>query len=202
MLPIAVKAGQRSLSRGADDEVRGGYTGEIMISKYLPDYAQSILDGQAFEAANQAAQAVSAALATTYTGLLLYNPVGSDVLIIPKMVKFALSVAPAAIAPIGLLAGSQTVAPTGLTAVAVQNGQVGNAGVGRGLAYSAATILTPVWRKLLWDGFTAAALPAPQVPVDLRGDIVIKPGSFIGIAALTAVTGLGSISWVEVPLAS
>lgn len=203
-MPISVsgKAGARTVTRGAEDTLRLGYTGEAIVSKYLADYAQAILDGVAFEAANQAAQAVSVALATTYTGLLLYNPIGSDVLLVPKFVKFALSVAPVAIAPIGLLAGSQTLAPTGVTALATQNAQVGNGAVGKGIAYSAATILLPVWRKLLWDGFTAGALPAPQAPVDLKGDIVIKPGSFIGIAALTAVTGLGSISWMEVPLNS
>lgn len=201
-LPISVRSGARNLQRGGSDELRGGYTGEVISSDYLPRYTQAALDGNAYEAANQAAQAVSVALATAYTGLLLYNPIGSDILVVPKKVKFALSVAPAAIAPIGLISGFQTTAPTGLTALAVQNAQIGNSSPGGALAYSAATISTPVWRKFLMDGFTAAALYAGAMPHDLEGDVVIKPGGFLAIGALTAVTGLGSISWIEIPVAS
>lgn len=199
-LPISAKAGKRSLGRTGEDQVRAGNTGEVVISKYLPDYAQAILDSDCFEAANQAALAFSAGLATTYTGLLLYNPIGSNVILIPKMVKLALNAAPAAIAPIGLITGFQTAAPTGLTAVAVQNAQVGNAKAGAGLAYSAATVTAPVWRKSLIDGFTAAALYPGTPPMDLKGDIAILPGGFMALVGLTAVNGLGSISWMEVPL--
>ena len=142
------------------------------------------------------------ALATTYTGLLVYNPIGSGVILIPRLVKFALSVAPAAIASIGLISGVQSAAPTGLTALNVRNNQIGNAGSGKGLAYSAATIATPIWQQQLVDGFTAAALPAPSPLVDLKGDVVLLPGAFLAIGALTAVTGLGSISWQETPLNS
>lgn len=201
-LPISVKAGQRQISRGASDDMRGGFTGEVVISTYLPDYAQAALDGMCYEAANQAAQAVSAALATAYTGLLLYNPIGSDVLVIPKKVKFALSVAPAAIAPLGLITGLQTTVPTGTTALTVQNAQIGNTSAGGAQVFSAATIVTPTWRKFLMDGFTAAALYAGSMPHDLQGDIVLRPGAFVAVGALTAVTGLGSISWMEVPFAS
>jgi hypothetical protein len=65
---------------------------------------------------------------------------------------------------------------------------------------SAANIATPVWMQQLEDGFTTAALKSPTPPVDLEGAILIKPGGFVAIGALTAVTGLGSIMWEEVPL--
>lgn len=201
-IPIAVKAGQRAMSRGSDDEARGGYTGELIVSKYLPDYAQATLDGQTYMGANQAAQAVSVALATAYTGLALYNPVGSGVILLVKNIKVAHAAAPVAVAPIGLLSVLQTVAPTGTTAVPIQNSQAGNAATGKGLLFSAATILTPTWRRWLLDGFTAGALPAPSPPIDLKGDIAILPGGFMGIGALTAISMLGTISWDEVPLAS
>lgn len=201
-LPIGLQAGPQALGRTGAGNARAGNTGELIVSKYLADYAQAGVDGLGYSAANQTAQAVSAALATTYTGLMLYNPIGSGVILVPKMVKFALSVAPAAIAPLGLISGVQTAAPTGLTALTAVSSLVGNSKTAQGAAYSAATIATPVWRQMLWDGFTAAALPAPQVPVDLKGDIQILPGGFVAIGALTAVTGLGSISWNEIPITS
>ena len=199
---LRTQAGPQALGRNSEGDVRAGNTGEVMVSEFLPPYAQGVLDGNVYSAANQAAQAVSVALATTYTGLLVYNPIGSGVILIPRLVKFALSVAPAAIASIGLISGVQSAAPTGLTALNVRNNQIGNAGSGKGLAYSAATIATPIWQQQLVDGFTAAALPAPSPLVDLKGDVVLLPGAFLAIGALTAVTGLGSISWQETPLNS
>lgn len=184
---------------GASTPYRQGHTGEVIVQTLHGAYFESVARGAMYSAANPAAQAVSVALATTYTGLLLYNPLGSGVMLVPNKVKFALSVAPAGIATLGLISGIQAAAPTGLTALIVRSNQVGNSGAGKGLAYSAATIATPVWHQQLSDGFTAAALPAPTPPVDLDGLIAILPGGFIAIGALTAVTGLGSIAWEEVP---
>jgi hypothetical protein len=156
--------------------------------------------GIIYSAANQAAQAVSVALATTYTGIGIYNPLGSGINLVPLKVKFALSVAPAGIATIGLLGGVQTAAPTGQTALTVRSGIIGNATTGVGIAVSAATLATPFWLEHLEDGFTAAALPAPVPPFYMDGHLTVGPGGFLGVGALTAVTGLGSIFWAELPV--
>lgn len=176
--------------------------GELAVSELLPRLYALGWSGKIFGAANQAAQAVSVALATTYTGLGLYNPPGSGVNLVPLKLKFALSVAPAAIATIGLLGGwAAGGAVTAQTAkLAVQNGIIGNSGTGVGIALSAATITTPTWLEQLVDGFTAAALPSPSPPAYLDGHIALAPGAFLGIGALTAVTGLGSIFWAELPV--
>lgn len=192
--PVAVNAGD-----GAKVAARGGHTGEVIVQTLHGAYFESMARGLMYSAANQAAKAVSVALATTYTGLLLYNPIGSGVMLVPNKIKFALSVAPAGIATLGLISGFQTTPPTGLTALTVRSNQVGNSASGKGVVYSDATIATPVWHQQLSDGFTAAALPAPTPPTDLDGLIGILPGGFLAIGALTAVTGLGSIAWEEVP---
>ena len=197
---ITGQVGPQVAQDGANATARQGKSAELIVQELHGRYFEQVYRGNVYSAANQAAQAVSAALATTYTGLLLYNPIGSSVILSLLKVKFALSAAPAAIATIGLISGFQTAVPTGLTALAVRNNQVGNAQTGVGLAYSAATINTPVWMQQLEDGFTAAALKSPTPPVDLEGSIIIKPGGFVAIGALTAITGLGSIMWEEVPL--
>jgi hypothetical protein len=107
-------------------ELRVGHTGEAIVQELHGRYFETMARGALFSAANPAAQAVSVALATTYTGLMLYNPIGSGVMLVPNKVKFALSVAPAAIATLGLISGVQTVAPTGTTALIVRSNQVGN----------------------------------------------------------------------------
>lgn len=186
---------------GSAIELRQGHTGEVIIQNLHGCYFESMARGQVFSAANQAAQAVSVALATTYTGLCLYNPVNSGKILVPLKVKFAHSVAPAAIASIGLIAGF---AATGgvtaeTTALTARSNQIGNDTRASGRALSAATIVTPFWLAQLRDGFTAASLPAPTPVDDMEGMFGVLPGGFIAIGALTAVTGLASISWEELP---
>lgn len=195
--PLPAADGQQS---GA--ALRASRTRASVVTDAHPRYYEAAARGVSFSAANQAAQAVSVALATSYTGLLLYNPLGSGKLLLPTKVKYALSVAPAAIATIGLLGGYS--ATGGVTAqttkLTVQSNLIGNVGTGAGIVLSAATIVTPTWIFQLEDGFTAAALPNPTLLTDLEGLFAVAPGGFLGIGALTAVTGLGSIAWEEVAI--
>jgi hypothetical protein len=195
------QVGQATVSDGTRVPPRLGRQTEVIVQELHGRYYEQVFRGNMFSAANQAAQAISVALATTYTGLLLYNPVGSPVNLVPNKVKFALSVAPAAIAPIGLIIGwAATGGVTVQTTPITPNNQIIGKARGIGIALSAATIVTPVWEMFLEDGFTAAALPAPTLPVDLEGSIILQPGAFMAFGALTAVTGLGSIFWEEVPI--
>lgn len=200
---VSGKIGPSWQNDGTENEIRIAKTGEQVMTDAHPNYFESSSRGLMFSAGNQAAQAVSVALATTYTGLCLYNPVGSGTILIPTFIKYALSVAPAGIATIGLITGYA--ATGGVTAqttpLTPQNNQIGNTNRSIGIALSAATIVTPTWLMQLADGFTAAALPAPNTATDIRGLYSILPGGFIAIGALTAVTGLGSISWEEIRLA-
>lgn len=196
---VTGQVGAQVAGDGARVEMRLGRLAEQIGSQLQAAYSEAAYRGQIFSAANQAAQAVSVALATTYTGLALYNPIGSGKVLVPLKVKFSHSVAPAAIAPIGLISTVQTAAPTGTTALTARSNQVGNTAESTAKAYSAATIATPVWHQQLRDGFTAAALPAPTGVEDLDGSIIILPGGLLAIGALTAITGLASMSWMELP---
>lgn len=199
-LEVGPQAG--SAADGTPIIMRGDRTGAGVITQLHGRYFEQMRVGRMFSAANQAAQAVSVALATTYTGLLLYNPVGSNKILVPNKVKFALSVAQVAVATIGLIQGFSATGgvTTQTTKLGVQSNQIGNTSAGVGIALAAATIATPTWLQQLLDGFTAGALSAPTPPVDLEGLYGILPGGFIGVGALTAVTGLGSIAWEEVDL--
>lgn len=185
---------------GASIECRGGRTGEMVVQELHGRYYESMRSGLMFSAANQAAQAVSVALSTTYTGILLYNPVGSNRILVPNKIKYALTVAQVAIASIGLIAGTSVTTQT--TQLGIQCNQIGNAATGVGKVMSAATTGTPTWIAHNIDGFTAGALSAPTPMVDLEGVFGILPGAFIAIGALTAVTGLGFISWEEIQMNS
>ncbi len=179
---------------------RQAKTGEIVTADNHAKYYEATSRGRRFLAANQAAQAVSVALATTYTGLCLTNPAGSGYNLVVDKINFALSVAPAAIASLGIIGASSATAVTQTTPLTVRNCLLGG-GSGVGLAASATTIPTPFWLMQMRSGFTAAALPSEgPTLLDLDGSIVLAPGSFICIGALTAVTGFGSICWEEVQI--
>lgn len=167
------------------------------------DYHEAVMRGNAYAASNQAAQAVSVALATTYTGLCLSNPAGSNKVLSLLMVGFALTVAPAAIASIHLIGGYTAAGVvTHTAAVTPENLYIGQSGTPAAKVDSQATIPTPTYKWSLSHGFTAAALPGGGLnpPVDTRGLFLIGPGGFIAIGALTAVTGFGCMAWEELPL--
>lgn len=189
--------GRAVSGRSLRQETSGG----LIVSKYLADYGQAVIDGIAFSAANQAAQAVSVGLATSYTGLLLYNPVGSNVIVIPKFVKVGLAAAPAAAANIGLIAGSSVLSVT--TPLTVRSNQIGGAVPSAANAFSIATLAAaPVWLMPLVDAFTAAAFPPATPPIDLKGAFQLMPGGFIGIGASAAISMFGGFVWDELPLTS
>lgn len=204
-MPVAQgQVGQQSLTTGATalQGFRQLPQGDMAVSELHARYFEQGRYGNMASAANQAATAISIGLTTTYTGLCLYNPLGSGVILVPNKIKFALSVAPAAIATLGLISGfAATGGVTAQTTKLVnQSSQIGAATGARGIALSAATVVTPTWLMHLEDGNTAASFPANGGPIDLEGAFQILPGGFIAIGALSAVTGLGSIVWEEVPI--
>jgi hypothetical protein len=194
--PQAIAAGD-----GVDINSRAGRTGDQIISELHGRYFEQMRSTRMFSAANQAAQAISVALATTYTGLVLYNPVGSNKLLVPNIMNFAPSIAEVALSMIGLLTGFA--ATGGVTAqttpLTIQSNQIGNLSKGVGIPLSAATIVTPTVLASMaptaaTSGFQTAA------PYDFGGVWGILPGGYIGFYALTAVTGFGFMCWEEVDL--
>lgn len=198
-----IQVGPQALADGAETQARGGRSGEMVITALHGRYYEQTYRGNLFTATNQAAQAVSVALTTTYTGLCISNPIGSNRNLVILSAAFALSVAPAAIASIHLIAGYSGTSPvvhtTPLASPGVQNCLIGSQSKATGLADSAATIVNPGYLMPLMGGFTAAALPSSPVAfVDLSGQFVVPPGGWIAIGALTAVTGFGGFTWEEV----
>jgi hypothetical protein len=202
MLNIAGIVGPQGLSDGSQAAPRLGNGGEMIVQNLHGRYFEQVKRGNVFGASNQAAQAVSVALTTTYTGLCLSNPIGSGKNLVLLSAGYALSVAPAAIASIHLIGGSSPGTNVVHTAAVTPfNMLLGNANSPAAKVDSQATIPTPVYLMSLMGGFTAAALPdSPNALFDLAGQFVIGPGGFIAIGALTAVTGFGSFVWEEVPV--
>lgn len=200
MLTLAALVGPQQLADGSQAAPRLGNSGEVVITELHGRYYEQVKRGNVFLASNQAAQAVSVALNTTYTGLCLSNPINSGKNLVLLSAGYALTVAPVAIASLHLIGGSSpSTNPTHTAAVTPRSALLGNSATPVAKVDSQATIPTPEYLVALIGGFTAGALPAsPAHPVDLGGLLVIAPGGFVAIGALTAVTGFGSFVWEEV----
>ena len=202
-MQIQTLVGPQQLTVGSvAQNLRSGRNGDVIVSELHGRYFETNNSRALFAASTQAAQAVSVALATTYTGLCLSNPIGSGVNLVLNKVGIALSVAPAGIAPMGIMTGYNGTTNVTHTTPGTPRSQFFGAGAaGQALVDTSATLPTaPFLNTVLMGGFTAAALPSGNpVLIDLEGAIILPPGAYACIYALTAVTGLFSMGWEEVP---
>lgn len=182
-------------------------TGAQRVADAHGRYMSASLEGRVFTAQNVAAQAVSVALNTTYTGLCLSNPAGSNRLLALLAANYALSVAPAAISSLHLIAGYSSAGivthTTPLAAPGPQSSII-TGGINQANCVadvdSACTLVNPYYLMPMGSGFTAAALYATTPGwIDIGGSIIIPPGGWVAWGALTAVTGFGGFMWEEIP---
>lgn len=200
------QVGPQIAADGTFEHLRLDKSGAAVVQQLHGKYYEVAKRGSLFVASNVAAQAVSVALATTYTGLCLSNPLGNDKDLVLLGCQYALSVAPAAIASLHLIAGFNAAADpthtTPLAAPGARNCRIGTGAPPTAKVDSAATVANPTYLMGLGSGFTAAALYATTPSwIDLAGAIILPPGAWVAWGALTAVTGFGSFMWEEVPSA-
>src|SRR3990167_2540007 len=198
-----LKVGPVVAADGQTISGRADKTGAQVISSIHGKYAESVLRGNVYSAANTAAKAISVALTTPYTGLCVSNPAGSGKNLVMLACQYAISVAEAAIATQHLVAGysaagvvTHTVA---LPAPGIQNGFINGTSSAIANADTEATIVNPYYLMPIRGGFTAGALGGPgsgQI-IDLEGMFIIQPGGWIAFGALTAITGFGGFVWEE-----
>jgi hypothetical protein len=166
-----------------------------------------------FSAATAAQTASSGliALNSAYTGLALYNPIGSNYVLAINKVGVAIAVAPAAVAMIGIATGTTTTPPSATTAAtAVRSAYVtGITPNSVGQAYNVATFgtgattngTTPVVHTYLGQVGTTASVMAQLF--DLEGSIILPPGAFAEMYLSTTSGASGtaySMQWEEIPL--
>lgn len=192
--------------QGSQNPLTGGFSGAQRVMNAHGRHLDAALARRTFWAANQTATTWSVALNTTHTGFVLSNPRASGVNLVPLFAGFALSVAPAGIASIGLFAGNSADGIVTHTTPLVEYPTMldSDQGTGVGNADAAATLVgTPRWILPLMSGFTAGALPSTSPNLlPLEGVFVVPPGAYIGLGALTAAVGFGAMVWEEIPIIS
>ena len=194
-------------SSGGNPNLRSGNLGELVVQELHGRYYETTFRKMQFSAATQTAVALTAAFATTYTGLCLSNNPGNTVNLVVNKVGVAEVAAQTALTVIGLMAGyngstavvhSSTVTP----ACNFLNAPVGQGTVDVGCTLPTAPILRMVLTDLGAAGATAFAA-GPGFLWDLEGSFIIPPGGYLAFysTVATAATSLFlSFNWEELPI--
>ncbi len=184
---------------GAKHAFRSDKTGALIIQPGCGKYYEAVNAGEVFVLANQAPVAVTAALNTTYTGLVMMNPASSGKDAIMLGFGYGSDSAISAATTIGYMTGSMTAVASTLTARNRKTG--GAATVMRG--EDGCTIGTPILEAALSYGFTAADSANTLGPanwLDLDGSLIIPEGYFIAAYSTAGITAamVFAFMWREV----
>lgn len=140
--------------------------------------ADAAINGRLFSVANQAKVAVTAALATTWTGLGVANPTGSGKLLVLHEFGWSTDVVNPAEGVVGLMTATDTGFAQNLAARCARNGYATS------VAYcdDGATISTPVLERICGSTMEGAISTVVQNNVNIYridGSIVLAPGRSI-----------------------
>lgn len=205
--PIATTT---SIAAGTAATGRLGNMGEDIVSELHGRYYETTYRRNKFYGSNGATPSVTTvALATTYTGLCLYNPAGSTVNLSIDKVGYSFLVAFPAASTIGLMVGyaAAGIVTAGAAASPGASSFVGQGASGQGkVALSATLVGTPTLHTVFGQGLTGLITTATAVDntiVDFEGSIILPPGAYAAIYTST-VSGAASLAasfqWEEVPI--
>lgn len=206
-MPLAeLQVGPLTVSGTAKTIARAGQQGDLIVSELHGHYYEQTYRGKVFNAATQALVTTTVGLATTYTGLVLSNPVGSavnlEILIASMMQSVIQSTQIEAFAIATGFNASSNVTHT--TPVTPKSAFIGSGLSGVGLADVSATLPTaPFYDTFLTNTGTATANSTGIQAFDLAGSIVLAPGAYACFVtpAQASVAGMWfGFKWAEVPV--
>lgn len=182
-------------------------SGALVTTDGHARYAEAVLQGRVFTAAASAI-AVTTVGATTYTGFVLTNPVGSGVNAALISLQFAQTSTAAATAQALVVLGAQTFSGTSVvthtTAVTPRSTFLGSTATPSCLADSgatvptAATLIRTIWQPSV--SATATTAIPPMVHHEIAGEIVLQPGSYVLLGAASALSGSTTMTWEELAI--
>lgn len=194
------RVGRQTAAEGTMNPLRLHTDGSLIVMNGGGNLQEAALAGRLFVAANQAAVATTAGLATTWTGLGLCNPTGSGKLFIVHEFGYALSVVGPAATAIGLM----TTTDSGLAASITPRCARYNYAASSAIVDDGATIATPVLERVYGVGGTGAITTGMEFgpgPIDLKGSLILAAGRSVCTYTNAACTAayIFHFMWEEVP---
>lgn len=197
---MSIKVGEVLYSNGASVNARGGRQGDLIVSQLHGRYTEQVRSGRVFVAANQAAVATTAALATTWTGLGVANPSTSGVDMAMLQFGFAQTVAGSADGAIGLMTSDTT----GFAAAITPRNRLRGGASSAALVDDGATIATPVLEQVFGSiGTVAVTAYGTELTgiIELGGSLILTPGTSVLTYTTKATTAslIFWFMWEEIP---
>ena len=190
----------RNIATGSNVPAEGDQYKQLIALSQGGRLQRACEEGRLFGVANQAAVAVTAGLATTWTGLGVCNPTGSGKNFIMHEFGWSTNVVNPAEGVVGLMTASDTGFAAALTARSCFFGT----GVSKAYCDDGATIGTPVLERICGSTMEGAITTIPQLTgiiIDLKGSIILAPGR--SVMTYHSIGGTASLMfhfvWEEIP---
>lgn len=193
-MTFAGSVGERFLSAGTQTDLRFGKNGETITSNAFGRYHENALNRRLFQ--SYGAPATLTAVNTTYTGHLLWNPVGSGVNLVLCEVNLGVTVTSASMTGIVLASAAQATTPTSVTAVERQGNMFLGGAAGAVLAYKVATLTAAgtAFKHLMHNTAAINTVGVDTVNIDLMDGVIVPPGYWVGLAALGAASAAAAVT--------
>jgi len=207
-MKVEGRVGAITASVGDEEPVRLHTDGALVTRGSSAKYEDAVLAGNVYVASNQAAVALTAAMATTYTGLCLFNPSTSTKNLVLLGAGYSTTVAVPTATVIGLMTGTVVTAATMTAAASItpRNRLVGSTNTSVAIVDDGCTLNgTPVLEQTFgsaWTEATTAGTVGPVTWVDMNGSLALKPGSYVAFYSFAANTAafICSFLWKEVSI--
>jgi hypothetical protein len=206
---LQLQVGPQVTSDGQNPMVRGGKSAETIIQQlhgryYETTYRKAMFQGSVTGVTTSA----GVDSAGSYTGLCLYNPVGSMVNLVMNKVGYAFNVAFPAGSVIGLIAGYSATGGLFGPSLTEYSQFVNSSAQAAGAIASVCSSGIPApatVNQILGAGLTAAinvtGVYVPKTTIDLEGSLILHPGGFCAFYTSTSAGVAGgnfSMQWEEV----
>lgn len=194
------------LGTGIIAPLRADPQSSLLVSGYHGRYYNVTRDGKGFSVASQAVATTTVGLATTYTGLVISNPVGSGINMVLNKASLMQSVIQSTqVEAYALAIGfNATTNVTHTTPATPQSNLIGSGLSAIGKADVSATLPTaPLYDTFFTNTGTATADATSTMLADLEGSKVLQPGAYALFVtpAQASVAGLWfSFSWEEIAI--
>lgn len=184
---------------------RFGQQGEGMVSELHGRYYEQTVRGNMFSASIQSVATTTVGLATTYTGLVVSNPITSAVNLVMNKASMMQSVIQSVqIEAYAIAAGFNSATNvTHTAALTVRSNKIGSGLVSVGLADTSATLPTAPFYHTFVNQTASATTQSAAGVIDFEGSLILPPGGYAlwVTPAQASVAGLWfSFQWEEVPV--
>jgi len=197
-----------ALPVGALANIRMGAGGERISSCLRGKYYEATRRGQVFNACTTAATTWTVGLATTYTGLMLYNPSSTVNLELLSYGIALTTVQTTGNSTFGLALGTITPAlykAMTITNLVTNSSLAGSGLASQGVALTAATPLSPapLYAETMgnFNYSSVADANGNLQTVDLGGRYVLQANTYaLVVVSVRLQVGFASLTWAEVPV--